>query len=97
MMIGFLQWVRPAAGNYKLCLRMSRVIQRVMDRLFEPETEGVAALNTSAVPSETSGQIMLGSGMDDLNWLTSIDWSGGPFGDLDWLNNMDFDQNPTGE
>lgn len=74
-----------------------------MDRLFEPEAENLTAVEPSDVPPETSdvppenSEQILGSGMDDLDWLTSIDWSGAPFGDLDWLNNLDFVQNQTGE
>ncbi|CAG8975664.1 hypothetical protein HYALB_00012322 [Hymenoscyphus albidus] len=39
LMMGFLEWVRPHAGSYKLCQRMAKVIRRVLDRGFEPTLE----------------------------------------------------------
>lgn len=81
MVIGFLDWVRPAAGNYGLCRRMSRVIRRVLDQILEPEPEHDAEILPDGIwPVD---------GLDDLDWLNSIDWSRGPFGDLDWLDGTD--------
>jgi len=36
LMIIFLDWIRPSAGNYKLCCPLAKVIRRVLDQLFEP-------------------------------------------------------------
>jgi hypothetical protein len=95
MMVGFLEWVRPAAGNYKLCCRMARVIRRVIDHLFEPALE--QQVDNGPISVETETEIVPVDGLDDLDWLNSIDWSRGPFGDLDWLNNVDFAQSQEGE
>lgn len=36
LLIGFLEWVRPAAGNYLLCRRMSLLIKRILDQILNP-------------------------------------------------------------
>jgi len=84
MMIGFLDWVRPAAGNYKLCCRMSRVIRRVLNNILEPTSEH--GTRDTAILLEAPDDIWPVDGLDDLVWLNSIDWTSGPFGDPDWLN-----------
>ncbi|TVY65546.1 hypothetical protein LSUE1_G009661, partial [Lachnellula suecica] len=35
-MVGFLEWIKPEAGNYKLCRHMSQFIKRVMREVFDP-------------------------------------------------------------
>lgn len=35
MFIGFLDWVRPTDGNYKLCGKVSRVVQKIIDHVLE--------------------------------------------------------------
>jgi len=35
-MIGFLEWIQPGEGNYKLCRRMSEIIRKILDQMFEP-------------------------------------------------------------
>lgn len=95
MMIGFLDWVRPAAGNYKLCGRMSRVIRRVLDHIFEPAPEH--GIRDTGIVLETPDGIWPVDGLDDLDWLNSIDWTRGPFGDLDWLNGTDWTQGQVGD
>jgi hypothetical protein len=95
MIIGFLDWVRPAAGNYKLCCRMSRVIRRVLDQIFEPAPED--GIRDTGILLETPDGIWPVDGLDDLDWLNSIDWTRGPFGDLDWLNSTDWTQGQVGD
>jgi hypothetical protein len=90
MMISFLDWVRPAAGNYKLCCRMSRVIRRILDQILEPGPEH--GIRDTGIRLETLDGISPVGGLDDLDWLNSIDWTRGPFGDLDWLNITDWAQ-----
>lgn len=35
MFIGCLEWVRPSEGNYTLCVRMRKVIKRILDQVLE--------------------------------------------------------------
>ncbi|CZR70092.1 uncharacterized protein PAC_19993 [Phialocephala subalpina] len=81
MIIGFLDWVRPAAGNYKLCCRMSRVIRRVLDHILEPAPEH--GIRDTGILLEMPDGIWPVDGLDDLDWLNSIDWTWGPFDNLD--------------
>lgn len=37
LLVGFLDWVRPSAGNYKLCGRMRQIIQRILDMVLDPQ------------------------------------------------------------
>jgi hypothetical protein len=75
LMVGFLNWVKPTAGNYKLCCRMSQVIKRILDQFFEAEPEMVKE-PTMLTPefSASNGQWLM-DGLDDLEWLNSIDWT----------------------
>ena len=90
LIIGFLDWVRPGAGSYKLCCRMSRVIKRVLDRIFEPAPEH--SIGDAGILLEMPDTILPVDRVDDLDWLNSIDWTRGPFGDLDWLSNTDWSE-----
>jgi hypothetical protein len=95
LLIGFFEWVRPAAGNYKLCGRMRHIIKRILDQILNPppQQQQIAPLpSVDVVPFEGGGPMqMVGNaveqgawdmGLDDLNWLDDIDWSRGPWIDL---------------
>lgn len=112
MLIGFLEWVRPAAGNYQLCIRMRLIIKRILNQILDPSPPSSAPIQVSS--SETPGlePVEVGDGMmgqtfdanavvgpfdtavpppgafdinsydngvDNLDWLNSIDWSRGPW------------------
>lgn len=86
-MISFLDWIRPTAGNYKLCKPLSRVIRRVLDQLFEPA--GDAAGHGNVVGEEERLQeTAFGDNVwpldstDDLEWMNSIDWTLGQYMDF---------------
>ncbi|TVY46684.1 hypothetical protein LOCC1_G004116 [Lachnellula occidentalis] len=85
LMISFLEWVKPyALGNYKLCGRMAKVIRRVLDQVFEPPPSQEAPRgNETAWPADDmlnwTGMV---DGMNDWDWLSSIDWSRGPYMDF---------------
>lgn len=77
LMVGFLEWIRPSAGNYRLCQRMAKAIKKVLDQVFEPTIE-----IESVTGGEADSDIMQAdeSWIDELNdwdWLNSIDWSRG--------------------
>lgn len=77
LMISFLEWIKPSAGNYKLCQRMAKVIRRVLDQAFEPPLTPEAGEAVWADDSlNWTGMV---DEMNDLDWVNSIDWSRGPY------------------
>ena len=95
MMIGFLDWVQPAAGNYKLCHRMCRVIRRVLDKVLDPEPE--RDFPDAGVGPEATQAFWPGTELDDLDWLSSTDWTRGGSVDVDWLNIASWSQDQVGD
>ncbi|MCJ1435040.1 hypothetical protein MMC27_004410 [Xylographa pallens] len=87
--IGCLGSIRPTQGNYTLCVRMRKVIRRILDQVLEP----VSAFNTQLTPSSMEAEpqfvpdIDISSVMgptddaDFTEWLNSVDWTKGP-----WVN-----------
>ncbi|CZR65944.1 uncharacterized protein PAC_15844 [Phialocephala subalpina] len=76
-MIGFLEWIKPEAGNYKLCRHMAQVIKRVLEQAFEPPpVEEVPAVDRVA---ELDPSMWDGMGIDDFEWLNNVDWGRGAF------------------
>lgn len=47
LLIGFLEWVKPAAGNYQLCGRMRLIIKRILDQILNP----TPLANQNTIPS----------------------------------------------
>lgn len=80
-MVGFLEWIKPEAGNYKLCRHMSQVIKRVMAQVFDPSPSEEAAGEDIPMQGFESS-VWDFDNIDDFDWLNSIDWSLGPFLDL---------------
>ena len=87
--IGCLGSIRPTQGNYTLCVRMRKVIRRILDQVLEP----VSAFNTQLTPSSMEAEpqfvpdIDISSVMgptddpDFAEWLNSVDWTRGPWVD----------------
>ncbi|TVY34147.1 hypothetical protein LSUB1_G006396 [Lachnellula subtilissima] len=112
LLIGFLDWVRPTAGNYQLCTRMKLIIKRILDQILDPSPPSASVQQADSVGLvEPMGDWMMGqsygpgdvtgpfdmavpppgafdinsyeNGVDNLDWLNSIDWSrGGPWIDF---------------
>lgn len=111
LLIGFLDWVQPAAGNYQLCTRMKLIIKRILDQILDPsppsasvqpdhvglvEPLGDWMMGQSYEPSDVIGPFDMAvpppgafdinsyeNGVENLDWLNSIDWSrGGPWIDF---------------
>lgn len=84
LMISFLDWIRPTAGNYKLCRPLSRVIRRVLDQLFEPVTAEGEVLSDQDGLQETGFEDSVWplDSCDDLEWMNSIDWTLGQYMDF---------------
>ncbi|CZS90848.1 uncharacterized protein RAG0_01739 [Rhynchosporium agropyri] len=90
-MIAFLEWIAPDAGNYKLCQHIAKVIKRVLEQVFQPPTLNTdehrsneqaeqSTIIGSFEPSLwTAGVNGLGMGLDDLEWLNTVDWIVDPF------------------
>ncbi|TVY78535.1 hypothetical protein LSUE1_G005182 [Lachnellula suecica] len=87
LMIGFLEWIKPSAGNYKLCRRISKVIRSVLEQVFEPPQppppqESLPTSTEQGAWSADEASLMwtgMADDMSDLDWLNSIDWSRGPY------------------
>jgi len=103
MMIGFLNWVKPTAGNYRLCRRMSSVIKRILDQVFETQSgvveedrgKGERSENRDAMVGDEEGE---GPGLLTPDFEPA-DWTGEGLmrDDLEWLNSIDWTQGPYGE
>ncbi|RDW92003.1 hypothetical protein BP5796_01397 [Coleophoma crateriformis] len=99
LLIGFLEWVRPAAGNYQLCSRMRQIIKRILDQILnptpvalpQPETESQTAVEPFDDTPLASTPFSYDDGLDNLDWLNSVDWSRGPWIDLAGPDNYSMD------
>ncbi|KAM3077180.1 hypothetical protein ACMFMG_003356 [Clarireedia jacksonii] len=97
LLIGFLEWIRPGAGNYALCGRMSKLVKRILDQILNGSpgnSQGEGEGRTMGF--EESG--LVGAGVEE-NGLVGVDISGlegdvGGFGNLDWLNELDWSRGP---
>ena len=89
--LGCLDWVRPTEGNYKICVRMRKIIKRVLDEILELPNPP-AAPQASYSPTESAerreapdpvvGDVELsaclsGDGKEEVDFL-------------DWLNSVDW-------
>jgi len=114
LLIGFLEWVKPSAGNYQLCGRMRQIIKRILDQILNPSPPSSAPVASQESNSdrngdenghmntgggyETNGMVQghgqgqydpalfepgtFDDGLDNLEWLNTVDWSRGPWFDL---------------
>ncbi|MCJ1475702.1 hypothetical protein MMC13_004365 [Lambiella insularis] len=85
--IGCLGSIRPTQGNYTLCVRMRKVIRRILDQVLEP----VPAFGTQLTPStldevppvvpdiDLSSVVGPIDDPDFAEWLNSVDWTKGPW------------------
>lgn len=89
-MIAFLEWITPDAGNYKLCQDMAQVIKRVLERVFEP----LPLSSDERRPSEQAEQSTTAGGFEPGSWLAGVDGLGMGMDDLEWLNTIDWAVDP---
>ena len=94
LLIGFLEWVKPAAGNYQLCTRMRQIIKRILDQILnpappmpqetvrEPLQENFEPQAAEAFDTSVFESGSYDEGLANLDWLNSVDWSRGPWIDL---------------
>ncbi|RFU35705.1 hypothetical protein B7463_g679, partial [Scytalidium lignicola] len=96
LLVGFLEWVQPTAGNYQLCTRMKKIIKQILDKILNPPpVQSVTVItpvsnvsldaNDVAFDDNTFQSGSYENQLDDLDWLNSVDWSRGPWIDLSGL------------
>ncbi|TVY65620.1 hypothetical protein LSUE1_G008261 [Lachnellula suecica] len=107
LLIGFFEWVRPAAGNYQLCLRMRLIVKRILDQILDPSPPSSAPIPAS----QTSGHfepmdVAEGQPWDPSCVTAPFDFAVPPPGafdissyengadNLDWLNSIDWSRGP---
>jgi len=83
VLVRFLDWVPPSAGNYALCGRMRKMIKDILDQVLEPQ----AADNLPPPEVFTNQVFQTDFGAFDtfdnnLDWLDTMDWAKGPWIDL---------------
>jgi hypothetical protein len=86
-----LSVVRPTEGNYKICVHMQKVVQKILEKVLEPpEDDDAAAVvetPTSSCKNQTLPDVDIPAAMgsvDDpefMDWLNSVDWAKGPWMD----------------
>ncbi|CAG8981243.1 hypothetical protein HYALB_00003841 [Hymenoscyphus albidus] len=92
LFIGFLEWIRPTDGNYKLAGRLIKVVRKVLDHVLDPQFSTVSA-NQDQSNGNMNGNVNgngsmidpilsdisegFGDGAEDMDWLGSIDWTQG--------------------
>ncbi|KAI9645623.1 hypothetical protein NHQ30_006365 [Ciborinia camelliae] len=106
LFVGFLEWIRPSAGNYQMCVRMSKLVKRILDQILnygmgpqghvqgqEGEKSGTRLVDNMDSELTGNGGMDVGSmmGVDDLDGMGN---DVGAFGNLDWLNELDWSRGP---
>jgi hypothetical protein len=102
LLIGFLEWVRPAAGNYKLCGRMRQVIKRILTRILNPvnqsQFQSVASSQESAQVANAGPAPQMYDQVGPMEAFDNSMFPAGSFDDslenLDWLNEIDWSRGP---
>lgn len=107
LLIGFLEWVKPAAGNYQLCTRMRLIIKRILDQILDPSPQAsqsaVPSSQESAAGTEMTGQAfevnpngLLGQFDTAVPPPSAFDTANYEDGlmNLDWLNSVDWSRGP---
>ncbi|QSZ33591.1 hypothetical protein DSL72_005159 [Monilinia vaccinii-corymbosi] len=107
LLVGFLEWIRPSAGNYQLCGRMSKLVRRILDQILNYGVGPQTHVQGQDGEKSTSGAGLLDGGLGDGNvhgdmevgmmGVGDLDEMGddvGAFGNLDWLNELDWSRGP---
>ncbi len=109
MFIAFLDWIRPTDGNYLLCGKVSKVVQKIIDDVLEtplrqlssPALQVEQPQQLRNYPLQTAGMTetsIIGSNSRVATSQHQFDplWMVSDDTDecLDWLNNQDWMQGP---
>ncbi|KAH8592975.1 hypothetical protein B0O99DRAFT_689190 [Bisporella sp. PMI_857] len=98
LLIGFLDWVRPAAGNYQLCGRMRQIIKQILDRILNP-----TPVSSQESAAQAQAQVLNSNQNQNQNFdLTGMEFDPAVFetggfdelDNLDWLNSVDWSRGP---
>lgn len=96
LLIGFLEWVRPAAGNYKLCGQMSHIIKHILDQILSPPAQQPAL--SQEIISNESIQLQNDEARTTMENFDTTILEAANFGDgldnLEWLNDIDWSRGP---
>lgn len=83
--MGFLDWVRPSHGNFTLANRLKGVVKTVLDHVLQAPTPPPVPPQEN-FSNETFDPLLLQDysmqGMQDLDWLNTIDWTQGSWMDF---------------
>ncbi|CCD55295.1 similar to transcription factor Cys6 [Botrytis cinerea T4] len=110
LLVGFFEWIKPSAGNYLLCRRMSKLVKRILDQILNHRVSGRGNSQGQGQEGERSGMGLVedgngglgnenGNGNVDVGMMGVDDLDGmdddvGTFGNLDWLNELDWSRGP---
>jgi hypothetical protein len=74
LFIGFLEWARPSDGNFVLCWRLVKVIQRIVDHVLDPPPESVPqAVSFDMLGLDVDLMLLSFDELDCLDWLNTAD------------------------
>lgn len=73
LIIGSFEWIQPTAGNYKLCRRMSQVIRRVLDKVFEPAGNEIHQDSEFTPNEDNTGDFFSLESSDYFDSINSLD------------------------
>jgi hypothetical protein len=74
LFIGFLEWIRPTDGNYRLAGRLKKVVRNVLDHVLEPQIEERPPSDNTQMYDPTLLEM---DNLNDIDWLNTIDWTHG--------------------
>ncbi len=92
LLIGFLEWVKPAAGNYQLCGRMKLIIKRILDQILNPAPPPSQSAPPSSQESAGTAATNAQTGIDPVG----ANINGQPVMGFDATNGSGFDQQQVG-
>lgn len=97
LLVGFLEWVRPAAGNYKLCTRMRQVIKRILNRILNPTVQQSAPSSQESTSTQPP-QLQTFETASSIEAFDSSMFARSSYDDslenLEWLNEIDWSRGP---
>ena len=86
-----LDWVRPTEGNYKICVRMRKIIKRVLDEILELPNPPVPAPPQAYPPHGSERRETQDPRVGDVELSACLSGDGKEEEDfLDWLNSVDW-------
>jgi hypothetical protein len=95
LLVGFLEWVRPTAGNYQLCRRMRQIIKRILGHIINRSPSLSAPSAWQEAAESSISQTFEDTGVGSLGpTMLQPDVDRDNLDDLDWLNSVDWSRAP---